>query len=142
MKKIISISILIWMCSTAYAQSVGVYQKRADSLFEIGEYEASKGYYASEALKQSKESAYYFYCQTKNAECAIRLNNLEEAQTIIEASFKFITSTFILEKVLLQNTQAKIFYQKGLINQAISEINSAIESVKQQGASNAEVLAE
>ncbi len=132
MKKRLFFIVLIIFQLTIQAQILTQNQLSADSLFELGEYAASMKVYTLEAdlNKDVEPAAYYLYCQIQRAECAIRLNDLDEAQAIVHAALKKCPATLINRKALLHNTQAKIYYQKGLLDQAHTEIMSAIEPLK------------
>ncbi|SFX00252.1 CHAT domain-containing protein [Cytophaga hutchinsonii] len=132
MKKQLFFIVFIIFQFRIQAQILTQNQLSADSLFELGEYAESMKMYAVEAdlHKDIEPVAYYLYCETQRAECAIRLSDLDEAQAIVQAALKQCPAALVNSKALLQNAQAKIYYQKGLLDQAHAEIMSAIELLK------------
>jgi CHAT domain-containing protein len=143
MKKLFFLSLLFILQLSAFAQMRTKNQIMADSLFGLGEYASSMSLYAKE-VKQYKESSisYYLYCQTQCAECAIRLNDLDAAQLIVDEALKECSADLLNEKALLQNCQAKIYYQKGLLDQADFEIVKAIDELTIKNFYRKSVLAE
>jgi|GEM_PF-324071 len=133
MKKVLlSCFLFILLYCSVYAQVLSENQSKADSLFDLGEYAAGMEYYRLDANKQKSETlkTYYFYCITQQAECATRLNNLEDAQSIIDAALLKCPPEFINEKAALLNTQAKIYYQQGQLDKATNTIQTAIDLLK------------
>ncbi|HSY62820.1 MAG TPA: tetratricopeptide repeat protein, partial [Cytophaga sp.] len=143
MKKLVFLSLFYMLYIAAFAQMFTENQIKADSLFELGEYVLSKKIYTKEA-KQFKETSvsYYLYCQVQCAECAIRLNDLDAAQLVISEGLKDCSADFFNEQALLQNCQAKIYFQKGLLEQADFEITNAIEVMIRSRSYRKNVLAE
>jgi CHAT domain-containing protein len=143
MKKFVFLSLLFTLQLSAFAQTRSKNQILADSLFELGEYVSGMNLYANEAqISRESSAAYYLYCQIQAAECVIRLNDLDTAQDIIDTAFKKCSAYFFNERALLQNCQAKIYYQKGLLDQADLEITNAITQLKTHRSHRKDVLAE
>lgn len=143
MKKLTFLGLLFIMQVSVFAQMLTKNQIQADSLFELGEYASSMKLYAEEAnLNKASHIKYYLYCQIQGVECAIRLNDLDAAQTIVDVSLKECSTEFSNEEALLQNAQSKIQYQKGLLDQASTQIIKAIETLKRNQHYEKSVLAE
>jgi len=131
MKKFAFLGLLFVLQLSAFAQVRTKNQITADSLFELGEYVSSKDVYTKEA-KQYKTSSLsnYLYSQMQSAECAIRLNDLDAAQLIVDEALLACSKSDIKQWALLQNIQSKIYYQKGLLSQADIQIMSSIDLLK------------
>lgn len=143
MKKVVFLSLLFVLHVSAFAQIRTHNQIMADSLFELGEYTSSMQLYAKEvALYEESSVNYYLYCQIQSAECAIRLNDLDAAQVIVDNALKKNSSNFLNERALLENCQAKIYYQKGLLEQADTKISMTIEMLETRRLYYKSVLAE
>jgi CHAT domain-containing protein len=143
MKKLTFLGLLVIINMSAFAQMLTKNQIKADSLFDLGEYVLSMDIYAKEAnLYKESSIHYYLYCQINRAECAIRLNDLDVAQSIVDLSLKVCSVAFSNEKALLQSAQAKIYYQNGLLDQANTEITNAIDTLKSKKYYQKAVLAE
>lgn len=143
MKSILSTGIYLFFSLTLLAQTEQTFIDRADSLFELGEYETSKTAYENVVIKkQSKISPQYLYCQTQIVECDIRLNNLEEAQSLVTNCLTFCPDNLISERALLENSQAKILYQKGQLEQASNQIQHAIQILQRSSMNQGLALAE
>ena len=102
---------------------------KADSLFEYGEYSNSKTDYikASSLFQQLSDKKKYLYCLTKGADCDIRSGDLESAENLINTGLKECPAIYISEKALLENAYAKVYMQKGQLDQAHTEILNAID---------------
>lgn len=143
MKKLFFIGVLCMLHVFGFAQMHSKNQIIADSLFELGEYISAQESYSKEgALAKGTSVSYYLYCQIRSIECAIRLNNLDAAQDIIDEALKSCTVEFFNEQALLQNCRAKIYYQKGLLDQADLEISDAINELTLNRFYRKDVLAE
>ncbi|WP_018342640.1 CHAT domain-containing protein [Cytophaga aurantiaca] len=130
MKKFGFLGLLFVLQVSAFAQILTQNQIKADSLFELGEYASSMEYYSKEiALYKESSVSYYLYCQIRRAECAIRLNDLDAAQDIVDEATKHCSIDLFNELALLKNCRAKIYYQKGLLDQADFEISDAIDQL-------------
>ena len=130
MKKFVFLGLLCILQVSAFAQIPTKNTIKADSLFELGEYVLSMDVYAKEAnLYKKLYVSYYLYCQTQCAECAIRLNDLEKAQSIVDLGLEDCSEKVSDEMALLQNCQAKIYFQKGLFEQADFQISTAIDGL-------------
>jgi CHAT domain-containing protein len=132
MKKVLLSCFLFTLYCSVYAQALSNNQIKADSLFDLGEYASGITYYKLDAAKQNVAplKTNYFYCVTQQAECAVRLNNLEEAQSIIDDALIKCPLAFKNEKASLLNTQAKIYYQQGQLEKATNTIQTAIDLLK------------
>jgi len=104
---------------------------RADSLFEYGEYSNSILNYDKAAIlyNKSSDTKKYLYCSIQSAECDIRLGDLEEAESTIKDALSVCSSTNISQKALLENAYAKVYMQKGQLDQAHAEIIKAIDEL-------------
>lgn len=143
MKKSAFIILLFVVQLSAFSQMLTKKQIQADSLFELGEYASSIKLYAQEAALYKESSvAYYLYCQIQRAECAIRLNDLDAAQDIADDAMRNCTPEFPSELALLRNCRAKVYYQKGMLDQADFEISDAIDLFTVNRFHRKDVLAE
>lgn len=111
-----------------YAQTAGLSKSKGDSLFVLGDYAAASEYYSKEISVNNKNvTEQYLYNKLQYALCEIRLNNLEKAQGIIDEGLAECGEQFKNEDALFMNAQAQIFYQKGQLEQAASEVENAID---------------
>lgn len=114
---------------------------KVDSLFELGEYDASAEV-CTQLLKNTSIGAPYFYLQIQKAECAIRTNNLEQAQEIVTENIAKCRKELVTERTLLMNCQAKIYYQKGQTQQAANQIQAAINILQSNNLKSSKEMAE
>lgn len=140
MKKLI---LLLFVFHSLYASAQLSLNNRheVDSLFELGEYDACAKVCTQMLHKMSIGSS-YFYLKIRKAECAMRTNDLEQAQQIVTESLAQCNPNLVKEQTQLINSQAKIYYQRGQTQQAAAQIQLAINNLRSNNLSTSEEMAE